>query len=106
MTKPNVQQVKANALPVNQSGWQIQCFECQEWAHKKADGPNKANKKKTFCLPLSTQKEDFLNLTKNQNKGKILKQIKNVTINYVNVKDEQEQQAQVYTALDLSGRNR
>ena len=28
VAKPNVQQVKANALPINQSGQQIQCFEC------------------------------------------------------------------------------
>ena len=73
MTKPNVQQVKANALPINQSGWQIQCFECQQWGHKKADCPNKANKKKTFRPPLPTQKGAFLNQTRNQNKGKIPK---------------------------------
>ena len=56
MAKPIVQQVKVNALPVNQSGQQIQFFECQQWGHKKADFPNKANKKKTFRPPLSTQK--------------------------------------------------
>ena len=91
VTKPNVQQAKANALPINQSGQQIQCFECQHWGHKKANFPNKANKKKTFGPPLPTQKEAFLNQTKNQNKRKILEQLKNVKINYVSVKDEQEE---------------
>ena len=71
MTKPNEQQVKANALPVNQSGQQIQCFECQQWGHKKANCPNKKNKNRTFHPPLPAQKETFLNQTKNQNKGNI-----------------------------------
>ena len=62
MNKPNVQQVKANALPVNQSGRQIQCFECQQWGHKKADCPNK---KKTFRQSLPLQKEVFQNQNKN-----------------------------------------
>ena len=103
VTKPNVQQVKANALPINQSGRQIQCFECQQWGHKKVDCPNK---KKTFRQPLPLQKETFQSWNKNWNKGKILEQLRNVKINYVNVKDEQEEQAQVYAALDPSGRNR
>ena len=88
MTKPNVQQVKANALPVNQSGQQIQCFECQQWGHKEANCNNKANKKKMFQPPLPTQKEDFLNWSKNQNKGGILDQPRNVKINYFIIKDE------------------
>ena len=70
--------------------WQIQCFECQQWGHKKFDYPNKANKKKTFRLPLPPQKEDFQNQNKNQNKEKSLEQLKNVRINYVSIKDEQE----------------
>ena len=103
MTKPNVQQVKANALTVNQSGRQIQCFECQQWGHKKADCPNK---KKTFYLPLPPQKEAFQKQNKNLDKGRIPKQPWNVKINHVNMKYEQEEQAQSYVALDLSGRNR
>ena len=105
MTKPNVQQVKANALPVNQSGQQIQCFECQQWGHKKSNCPNKAKKGKTFRPPLQIQKEAFLNQTKNPNKGRIPKQLRNVKINYANIKDEQDKQSQVYDALDPSGRN-
>ena len=69
------------------------------------DYPNKANKGKTFGLPLPTQKESFLNRIKNQNKEKILEQLRNVKINYVSVKDEQEEQAQVYPTLDPSGCN-
>ena len=44
--KPQVQPVKVNALPVNQSGRQIQCYGCQQWGHKKADCPNKGNNQK------------------------------------------------------------
>ena len=106
VTKPSVQQFKVNALPINQSGWQIQCFECQQWGHKKADYPNKVNKKKTFWSPLPNQTEAFLNWPKNQNKGRIPDQPRNVKINYVNIGDEQEEQAQVFAALDPSGRNR
>ena len=105
VTKPVVQQVKANALPINQSGGQIQCFEIHQWGHKKDDFPNKASKKNTFCPPLPLQKEAFQNWNKNQNKGKIFKQPRNVKINYVSIKDEQEEQAQIYAALDPSGRN-
>ena len=72
MTKQNVQQAKASALPVNQSGQQIQCFECQQWEHKKADYPNKANKTKISRPLLPPQKEAFHNQNKNPNKGKIL----------------------------------
>ena len=50
--KPPVQQVKVNALPVNQSGRQIQCFECRQWGHKKAECPNKSNIKKEVQPPL------------------------------------------------------
>ena len=60
VAKPNVHQVKANALHVNQSGRQIQCFECQQWGHKKADFPNKENKKKTCRPPLPAKKEAYL----------------------------------------------
>ena len=105
VTKSNVQQVKENALPVNQSGEWIQCFECQQWGHKKVDCPNKANKKKTFQPPLPNQKEAFPNRPKNQNKGRITDQLRNVKINYVNINDEQEEQAQVYGAQDPSGSN-
>ena len=34
--RPFVQTTQVNALPVNQSGRQIQCFECRGWGHKKA----------------------------------------------------------------------
>ena len=100
-----MQQVKANALLVNQSGRQTQCFECQQWGHKRTNCPNKANKKKTFSPPLPTLKESFQNQNKNQNKQNILEQLKNVKINYVSIKDEQEEQAQIYAALDPSGHN-
>ena len=52
------------------------------------------------------RKEAFLNRNRNQNKGKSLEQLKNVKINYVSIKDKQEEQAQVYAALDPSGCNR
>ena len=39
------QQVKVNALPVNQSEKQIQCFDCRQWGHRRTDFPNKRVKK-------------------------------------------------------------
>ena len=71
----------------------------------KADYPNKANKKKTLYPSLPPQKEVFWNQNKNHNKGKILEQPRNFKYNYVIIKDEQEDQAQIYAALDPSGCN-
>ena len=62
--KPQVQPVKVNALPVNQSGRQIQCYGCQQWGHKKADCPNKSNIKKRVRPPLPSQNEAFNNRNK------------------------------------------
>ena len=64
-----MQLVKVNALPIKQSGHQIQSFECHQWGHKKANFPNKNNKKEELQSPLPTQKEALLNLNKNQPKG-------------------------------------
>ena len=86
--KPFVQTTHVNALPVNQSSCQIQCFECREWGHKKANYPNKTTKKRTFHPPLSTQKEAFLNRNKNQSTGQASTQPKNVNIHYVNLKEK------------------
>ena len=88
--------VKVNALP-------IQCFECHQWGHKKANCPNKNSTKKEFEPPLPTQKEAFLNFNKNQPKGGASVQPKNVKINYISVKAEGEEQAQIYAALDPNG---
>ena len=103
--KPIVQPVKVIALPVNQSGRQIQCFECYQWGHKKANCPNKGNKKKEFWPPLPTQKEAFINHNKNPPQGRAPTQPKNIKINYISVKVEGEEQAQIYAALDPSGCN-
>ena len=62
--KPQVQPVKVNALPVNQSGRQIQCYGCQQWGHKKADCPNKGNNKKNVRPSLPPQEEVFNNRNK------------------------------------------
>ena len=67
--KPNVQQVKANALSINQGGRQIQCFQCQQWGHKKADCPNK---KKTFCSLYHYRKKLFRTKIRIKTKGRFL----------------------------------
>ena len=51
--RPFVQQSRVNALPVNQSGRQIQCFECHQFGHKRADCPNKNNRINVPRLPLA-----------------------------------------------------
>ena len=80
-------------MPVNQSGRQIQCFECRGWGHKKASCPNKTAKKKTCQSPLPTQREAFMNSNKNQSKGQASTQPTNVKVNYVSLKEEQDEQA-------------
>ena len=100
-----MKQVKVNALPVNQSGHQIQCFQCCQWGHKKAKCPNKNNTKKKVKPPLPPEKEAFKNCNKNPPQEKNLAQPKNIKINYISVKTKGEEQAQVYVALVPSGRN-
>ncbi|MCO5603373.1 hypothetical protein L7F22_057523 [Adiantum nelumboides] len=97
--------VQVKALPVTQSGKSIQCFECKEWGHKKYNCPKA---KAPTRPPLPPQHKTFLN----RNSGKQNRQVpagnprKATTVNYVSVKDEMEEQAQIYTALDPSGYNR
>ena len=80
-------------MPINQSGRQIQCFECRGWGHKKASCPNKTAKKKTFQPPLPTQRKAFLNRNKNQSTRQASTQPTNVKVNYVSLKEEQDEQA-------------
>ena len=98
--------MKINALPVNQSGRQIQCFGCRQWGHKKADWPNKSDIKKQIQPPVPPQSEAFNNRNKKPPQAKAQSKPPNVKINYISVKAEGEEQAQIYAALDPSGRNR
>ena len=91
--QPFVQTTQVNALPVNQSGRQMQCFECRGWGHKKANCPNKTAKERTFRPPLPTQREAFLNRNKNQSTGQASTQPTNVKVNYASLKEEQDEQA-------------
>ena len=91
--KPFVQNTQVNTLPVNQSGRQIQCFECGERDHKKANYPNKIAKKRTFQPPFQTQKEAFINGNKNQSTRQASTQPNNIKVNYVSLEEEQDEQA-------------
>ena len=99
MPKLFVQLVKANALPTNQSDHQIQCFECQQWGHKKADCPNKTTRRKSSD-PLCQLREKLSWIAIRINPRE-----KSVKINYVSVKAEGEEQTQIYATLDPSGCN-
>ena len=90
--RPFVQTTQVNALPVNKSSRQIQCFECGGWCHKKAKCPNKIAKKRTFQPPLPTQREAFLNRNKNRSIGQASTHPTDVKVNYVSLKDEQDEQ--------------
>ena len=100
------QPVKVNALPVFQSGKHIQCFECRQFGHKKEECPNKDTKKNVSRPALPPQKQAFQNRNRNQPRGPAPVQPKVVKANYVSVKEEAEEQAQIYAALDPSGYNR
>ena len=103
--KPFVQQTRVNALPITQSGKHVQCFECRQFGHKKAECPNK-DKKNVPRPALPPQKQAFQNRNRNQPRGPAPAQLKAVKVNYVSVKEEAEEQAQIYAALDPSGYNR
>ena len=92
-------------MPVNQIGYQIQCYGCQQWGHKKSDCPNKSNIKKRVRPSLPSQNEAFNNCKKKPPQAKAQAQPSNVKINYISVKTKGEEQAQIYAALDPSGRN-
>ena len=101
-----VKPMQVKALPVTQSGRSIQCYECKEWGHKRVDCP-KAKLKAPTRPPLPPQRKAFL--TRNQgvqNRQTLGQPPKATTVNYVSVKEEMEEQAQVYAALDPSGYNR
>ena len=90
---------------MNQSGHQIQCFRCRQWGHKKADCPNKSDIKKQIRPPLPPQSEAFNNRNKKPPQAKAQARPLNVKINYISVKIEGEEQAQIYVAFDPSGHN-
>ena len=104
--RPYAQPVKVNALPINQSGRQIQCYKCLEWGHKKADCPSKTAGQTNHRPVLAPQKEVYQNCSKDQNRRPNNPQPKKATVNFVSVQDEVEEQAQIYAALDPSGYNR
>ena len=54
---------------------------------------------------MPTQREAFASCNKNQSKGETSAQPKNVQVNHINVKEELEEQAHIYVALDPSGQN-
>lgn len=104
--KPFTQPAKVNALLVFQSEKHIQCFGCRQFGHKKAECPNKDDKKNFPRPALPPQKQAFQNCNRNQPRGPAPIQPKVVKVNYVSVKEEAEVQAQIYAALDPSGYNR
>ena len=93
-------------MPVNQSGRQIQCYECQQFGHKRAECPNKNGERNGFCPPLPPQRRVFQSRPRNQPKPNASNLSKEATVNYVRVEEEAEERAQIYAALDPSGRNR
>ena len=105
--KPFVHQAKVNALPVNQSGKQLQCFGCKKWGHKRSECPDAA---KTAIRPnLPPQRNIYLGRGRGRGqppKGPIRGPPNPVKVNYVSLGEEAEEQAQIYAALDPSGRNR
>lgn len=128
-SQPAPQSIQVNALPITQSGRPIQCFRCQEWGHKRAECPN--GQKFVFPnqpLPLQNklaastgQGRSFKSpgtRSGNQSQAKppptnpnprigLQKDPpRNTTVNFVFVKEEVEEQAQIYAALDPSGHNR
>ena len=98
--------MKVNALPITKSGKPLQCYECHQWGHKKTDYPSKGTRQANPRPGLPFQKGVFQNRNRSQPKRANCSQPKNVTINLVSVKDEIEEQAQIYATLDPSGYNR
>lgn len=101
-----IKPVQVKALPITQSGKPIQCFECKEWGHKKVDCP-KAKLKAPARPPLPPQHKAFLNRRQGgQNRPAPGNLPRAATVNHASVKEEMEEQAHVYAALDPSGYNR
>ena len=103
--RPFVQPVRVNALPINQSGRQIQCHKCYEWGHKKADCPSNTPGQANPRLVLPSQREAYQNCNNGQPKKQNYSQSQKVTINFVSIRDEINEQAQIYAALDPSRYN-
>ena len=103
--RPPVQPVRVNALPVTQSGRGPQCYDCQQWGHKRAQCPARVGKKGFARNPIPAPNPAFANQRRNPPKAAAPGPPKSVKVNYVQVCDEAEEQANVYAALDPSGRN-
>ena len=129
--------VQVNALPITQSGRPIQCYNCQEWGHKKAECPKGTRSQLPRPTPVFQNKASpqFIPLQRNhvqpiRNSGPVRRNFaqtqqncpplnvttqatiqaprnppKATTINHVSVKEELEEQAHIYAALDPSGQN-
>ena len=67
--------------------------------------PQQKHQEERILPPFPTQKGAFLNRKRNQSKGGASTQPRNVKINYISVKAKEEEQAQIYAALDPSGCN-
>lgn len=114
---PDVQPVRVNALPITQGGRQIQCFECLEWGHKRSHCPRKEQRSGFQNPNQGSRRPPPVINTANRFQGRNFRPpnpaaqcpnppppTKTATINHVSIADELEEHAQIYAALDPSGR--
>lgn len=103
--KPPVQPAKVNAIPTAQTGRGMQCFDCLQWGHHRADCPNKVQQRGRPRATLPSQEKAFANWQGSPSPRKTPRPNQSVNVNYVDVSKEAAEQAKVYAALDPSGRN-
>lgn len=130
-SSPPFQPVRVNALPVTQGGRPIQCYECQEWGHRRADcprrrgnpnqnqgfqrqnqgpqrqnqGPHRLNQGTQRTPPTNRNQAGNLRNSGPVNQRPNQPPIR-TNVNHVTITDEVEEHAQIYAALDPSGKNK
>ena len=101
--KLTVQTSRVNAIPVTQTGRGIQCFDCKQWGHHRANCRNKVPQRGRPHTTLPSQEKAFANRQGNPSPRKNPEPNQPVNINYVDISEEAEEQAEVYATLDPSG---
>ena len=100
------QTARVNALPVNQSDRPTQCFDCHQWGHRRTECPNKP-KGNPFPRAIAlAQRNNAQNQNNNQAKKANPAQVQNAKVNHVTIDEIEEEQDEIYAALDPSSNNR
>ena len=83
----------------------LQCFKSHQWRQREVDVPGKKVREHDIKPTLPPQKVSFQKCKKSQSKESTQAPPKDAKVNHISIKEEMEEQAQIYASLDSSGCN-